>query len=327
MYYPYLRGKQFDLLALKEALSRDLLSSKIEPVIEPVRDSATLKNVIELFQKQDHPLAVIGNPQVGQFKLFDQHVHSWTLHENSTIEQALIITPETFQQILHTPPGLIVFDGQHYPKEAESWKQLTTLSSRFLIPDDSRIRIWLSENKIVIRDSFSTRKHVESYGEKNDDFFSNDYLFYQQDGYKGFSDFTIEGSRYFDKGFPSRALAIHLTYIDAYGNIRVKHFVSDSNDSAKDQALKFFEAAEKMKRWIMRHHHQLLITSGMLELLTLYEQKKFPGLGVLKKWSLLHHLELISQLIDHPTDWLRCYSKVKELYEIIRPIDYNKQIK
>ena len=98
-----------------------------------------------------------------------------------------------------------------------------------------------------------------------------------------FSDFTIEGSRYFDKGFPSRALAIHLTYIDAYGNIRVKHFVSDSNDSAKDQALKFLEAGDKMKKWIMRHHHQLLITSGMIELLALYQQQKFPGLGVLKK--------------------------------------------
>lgn len=33
MYYPYLRGKQFDLLALKEALSRGLLSNKIQPVM------------------------------------------------------------------------------------------------------------------------------------------------------------------------------------------------------------------------------------------------------------------------------------------------------
>ena len=123
---------------------------------------------------------------------------------------------------------------------------------------------------------------------------------------------------FFDKGFPSRALAIHLTYIDAYGNIRVKHFVSDSNDSAKDQALKFLEAGDKMKKWIMRHHHQLLITSGMIELLALYQQQKFPGLGVLKKWSLMHHLELISHLLDHPKDWLKYYSKVQELYEVIQ---------
>lgn len=94
MYYPYLRGKQFDLLALKEALSRGLLSNKIQPVIEPVRDSATLKNVIELFQKKHHPIAVIQNPQVGQFKLFDQHVHSWTVKENSSVVPAQILTPE-----------------------------------------------------------------------------------------------------------------------------------------------------------------------------------------------------------------------------------------
>lgn len=52
MYYPYLRGKQFDLLALKESVNRGLLSKRIEPIIEPVRDSATLKGVVELFQKK-----------------------------------------------------------------------------------------------------------------------------------------------------------------------------------------------------------------------------------------------------------------------------------
>lgn len=318
MYYPYLRGKQFDLLALKEALSRGLLSNKIHPVIEPVRDSATLKNVIELFQKKHHPIAVIQNPQVGQFKLFDQHVHSWTVKEHSSVVSAQILTPENLNDVLDSPPTFLIFDGQHYPKDAEVWKQLAGVDSKFLIPDASRFRIWLPENKIVIRDSFQTRKHVESYADKTDDFFSDDYLFFHEDGYSGFSDFTIEGSRYFDKGFPSRALAIHLTYIDAYSNIRVKHFVSDSNDSAKDQALKFLEAGDKMKKWIMRHHHQLLITSGMIELLALYQQQKFPGLGVLKKWSLMHHLELISQLLDHPKNWLRSYSKVPELYEVIQ---------
>lgn len=163
MYYPYLRGKQFDLLALKEALSRGLLSNKIQPVIEPVRDSATLKNVIELFQKKHHPIAVIQNPQVGQFKLFDQHVHSWTVKEHSSVVSAQILTPENLNDVLDSPPTFLVFDGQHYPKDAEVWKQLAGVDSKFLIPDASRFRIWLPENKIVIRDSFRTRKHVESY--------------------------------------------------------------------------------------------------------------------------------------------------------------------
>lgn len=52
MYYPYLRGKQFDLLALKESLNRGLLSTKIQPIIEPVRDSATLKMLSSCFKKR-----------------------------------------------------------------------------------------------------------------------------------------------------------------------------------------------------------------------------------------------------------------------------------
>lgn len=212
---------------------------------------------------------------------------------------------------------MIVFDGQHQPQESQIWKNLANAHAQFLIPDNSRIRIWLPENKIVIKESFKSKKHVESYGEKTDDFFSDDYLFFQEDGYLGFSDFTIEGSHYFDKGFPSRALALHVTYVDAYGNLRVKHFVSDTNDSAKDQALKFFEAAEKLERWVMRNHNQLLITEGLLELLTIYHQQKFPGLGVLKKWTLLHHLELISQLLDHSDSWFRNDNKVETLYSIV----------
>jgi len=317
MYYPYLRGKQFDLLALKESLNRGLLSTKIQPIIEPVRDSATLKNVVELFQKKNHPLIIIKNPQVGQFKLFDQPIHTWVTSEDSSLAEAEIITPSNYERMIESSPPFIIFDGQHQPRENAIWQALIKTNATFFIPDSSRLRMQLPENKIIVRDQFQTRRHVENYAEKNDDFFSDDHLFYQMDGYHGFSDFTIEGSRYFDKGFPSRALALHITYVDAYGNMRIKHFVSDTNDSAKDQALKFMEAANKMYGWLMRNHQQIYITEGLLELVSLYRQQKFPGLGVLKKWTLLHHLELVSQLLDHPTDWLRSGSRIDKLYKLI----------
>ncbi|GMC00015.1 sce7725 family protein [Enterococcus thailandicus] len=316
MYYPYLRGKQFDLLALKEAINRNVLSTKVQPIIEPVRDSATLKNVVELFQKKKQPLIVIDNPQVGQFKLFQEHLHPWTEMQKSSIRHGLILTPQNFQEIVNNPPEWLIFDGQYYLRESASWKKLANNETKFVIPDKSRLRIWLPENKIILRDSFQTKKYVENYAEKPDDFFSDDYLFHREDGYVGFADFTIEGSRYFDKGYPSRALGIHLTYVDAYGNIRVKHFISDSNESAKDQAVKFFEAAAKMKNWVWRNQDQLLITSGMIELLLLEKKQKFPGLGVLKKWSLLHHLELMSQLVEHPTNWLKEVTQTNRLQEL-----------
>jgi hypothetical protein len=37
MYYPYFRGKQFDLIALRTLLEENCLSKRIQPIIEPVK--------------------------------------------------------------------------------------------------------------------------------------------------------------------------------------------------------------------------------------------------------------------------------------------------
>ena len=49
MYFPYLRGKQEELLALQELLNNERLSKKIVPVIEPVKLSSTFINTLQLF--------------------------------------------------------------------------------------------------------------------------------------------------------------------------------------------------------------------------------------------------------------------------------------
>ncbi len=41
MYFPYLRGRQNELLCLRELLDRNKLSDTIVPVIEPVRCNST----------------------------------------------------------------------------------------------------------------------------------------------------------------------------------------------------------------------------------------------------------------------------------------------
>lgn len=42
MYFPYLRGRQFELIALRELLENGVLSDRIIPIIEPVKLSSTL---------------------------------------------------------------------------------------------------------------------------------------------------------------------------------------------------------------------------------------------------------------------------------------------
>ena len=42
MYFPYLRGRQFELIALRELLEKRLIGDKIVPIIEPVKLTSTL---------------------------------------------------------------------------------------------------------------------------------------------------------------------------------------------------------------------------------------------------------------------------------------------
>lgn len=46
MYFPYLRGRQFELIALRDLVDKGVLSDKIIPIIEPVKLSSTLMIVV-----------------------------------------------------------------------------------------------------------------------------------------------------------------------------------------------------------------------------------------------------------------------------------------
>ena len=67
MYFPYLRGRQYELLALRELIGNNRLSDKIIPVIEPVKITSTLLSTIKAFTDNNKKLVVIRNPKVGTF--------------------------------------------------------------------------------------------------------------------------------------------------------------------------------------------------------------------------------------------------------------------
>ena len=67
MYFPYLRGRQFELIALRELLENDLIGDKIVPIIEPVKPTPTLARTLKLYTEKEHKHALIMNPEVGEF--------------------------------------------------------------------------------------------------------------------------------------------------------------------------------------------------------------------------------------------------------------------
>ena len=54
-----------------------------------------------------------------------------------------------------------------------------------------------------------------------------------------FSDYSVIGGEYVDGGFSPLAIAIHIVYFDEANELRVKHFVSDSNNDRSNPGKSF----------------------------------------------------------------------------------------
>jgi hypothetical protein len=114
---------------------------------------------------------------------------------------------------------------------------------------------------------------------------------------KGFGDFLIVGDDYLESGGPAYAVAIHLTYVDKEGDMFIRHFVSDRTSTPTDPAGKFFEALEKLKDEIDDLESLIFKSSASEEFLELHKRGHFPGLGYVKKLSMIHHVELMADFL------------------------------
>lgn len=164
-----------------------------------------------------------------------------------------------------------------------------------LIPDESGFRRRVGKNRVLLADKFNKQEKNNDYIEIDDEPFSEDHLYYAEDGYVGFADYSVVGEEYNETGFAPYAVAIHIVYFDTDESLRVKHFVSDSNDDISDPAGKFQEALSKLVEW---NAEKKLDTVAMREFEDLYRREAYPGLGTVKKLSIMHHLELIGKFLD-----------------------------
>ena len=305
MYFPYLRGRQFELIALRELVEKGVLSSRITPIIEPVKLSSTLVKTIEAYGENSKQLAIITNPKVGSFSSDAREEKnqklkeslSASLKENNNILYMYLLRasskPEKFIA-RHADNMGTICDDKDAISVYEAYFAETDVKYN-LIPDESGFRRKISKNRVVLTDKFNKLDRNDDYIEVDDEPFSEDHLYYQEDGYVGFADYSVVGEEYNETGFAPYAVAIHIVYFDKDDSLRVKHFVSDSNDDISDPAGKFQEALSKLVAW---NETKQLDTVAMKEFEDLYHREAYPGLGTVKKLSIMHHLELIGRYLD-----------------------------
>lgn len=309
MYFPYLRGRQYELLALRELICNDLLGQHVTPIIEPVKLSATLVKSIAEFVKNERKISVIINPSVGSFNsdMKDTEKDSYKTDFLSLLESDLIIKSHIMKenstkrlkywedQGIKKSEWLIINNDRDYLSIYE--KEFESVSPKYvLIPDESAFRRKVKRHRVLLDDKFVKQSRNVDYINTIDESFSDDHLYYKDDGFEGFSDYSVVGNEYQESGFLPYAIAIHIVYFADDKSLRIRHFVSDSNDDNSNPAKKFYEAVQKLAKWYQKE--QVELTFGLQTFLDHYKQKTYPGLGSVKKLSIMHHLELIGKYLN-----------------------------
>lgn len=308
-YYPYFRGKQYELICIKE--NAELLSKAgFCPVIEPVRsDIGSMVRCLSEVEKYGVRAFVVANPGCGLLK------DGFPVDFNASLSE-LIDASEGLSWIYRTQGvedgGAEISAGEvallHDRSadvsliKASAIKVAAVFSPNIFVDtkDSGALyrRHFKDTPRILIRDGFRKKKNSD-YIDPEVEHFSDLYLTYQDEGMDGFGDFLTVGDDYAEGGGPAYAVAIHLTFVDEdkESSIFIRHFVSDSNLTPADPAGKFSEALRKLAEAARAPNSKIKKTRAVVEFLDLHDRAHYPGLGYVKKLSMQHHIELMADIV------------------------------
>ncbi len=313
MYYPYLRGKQFELKALRDYSAENRNEQQILPIIEPVNQSTNaLSLAIDQLMANGMKFSLIMNPNDGDFKhkTVSFNILSskpelaetegvWIpayLYQGNALGLAKEISESAWNEVILVFKTCADVDNPDVSTLISNAKVKTVINN-FGKTVSRRVKKAIKDagkSIVCFEDCFVNKKRNADYLSVEDEPFSEMFCYWQEEGFGGFGDYTSLPSEYAEGGMLPYALAIHLTYLKSDDQIYVHHFVSDNNFDQSNIKGKFYEAASKIEPFFEGRKH----TASVDELISKAKDSDgYPGLGYLKKLSVKNHLELIKQVI------------------------------
>jgi hypothetical protein len=321
MYYPYLYGKQKELLAVRELAPRLAAEGTVQPVVEPVRSNTTLPLSLIACERAKAPIFVVVNPVALDFHgMSAADSYKWGKSLFEDLGQRLKSVPRFLY------PTLLVSDRTTAAQIAQFRKDfgaytigyvcrkpamtpielsaaigsITPAGRIFLHGDEPSPATLNALNKIRsvwVESRFPFKLRNADYGAGG--LFSDRHLSFRASGYGGFSDFGVLHPTAKDGGGRPGAIAFHMTYKKLpSGDLHVEHFVSDRTDQKdNDDAGKFMEALAKFEQFSRRRTASFGLTVAADEYLNRYRVSNPPSLGTSKQLQVAHHLELVSGLL------------------------------
>jgi hypothetical protein len=307
MYHPYFRGKQFELITIRET-AETLAKSGFVPIIEPVKESLgglqrTLKAICDVGGKA----VVIVNPYHGDHQesgvgisalLKDDYLGNDAIGVGVLLKKDMSVDEaRTCYNQLKGHKVTFVHAGFTEAKALADMlgDEMAKTRNVFFELHCGKLyrKHFLGSTRVLLRDGFKRRRNADHPILEE---FSDLHVTFADEGMDGFGDFLIVGDDYTEGGGPAYAVAIHLTFVDPDkdGAMYIYHFVSTTKDTPTDPAGKFGEALKKLILKLDSGTSKLFETTAIKEFRELHAKGHFPGLGYVKKLSMKHHIETIS---------------------------------
>ncbi|MBD2222871.1 sce7725 family protein [Calothrix sp. FACHB-1219] len=318
MYFPYLYGKQKELIAVRLLSNRLAIEASVQPVLEPVRtDAATLKITLKLCEKSKLNTWLVLNPQLSRFRGHEPDAAlAWDVETMGALatreyirptlmlsERLQLSTVKAFNdRFKGESVGLVVI-----PESKDIEKSLSALKSVkldrvfFKGPHPSMANVALAgkHRSVWVEDRFPYRSRNADY--EGSHFFTDRHATFFTSGWGGFSDYALMAPVPRDGGGPPGAVAFHLSYFDKSNpqkHVHVEHFVSDRQEqSDNDTDGKFLEALGKFQRASKRTGSSFGLTGAASEYLARHKSSTPPDLATNKQLGVMHHLDLMSGLL------------------------------
>ena len=307
MYFPLLRGKQYELLGLKEFAEKNSGNKWLFPIIEPVRvlPDALLRTA-GVLSRNSIPYSVILNPERGDFAIpTNRFAISEFLDRFENFEVKPVpafYTDGKYEEILADiqEAGLqdvmLIFEESFDIEKADRICNCPEVSYIVCSSVDSRStkRFLKQTGKKIVRldDNFIVRKPNSAYRGIDEDPYTEECFYYGDDDFYGFSDYCVLPKEFVEGGTTPTAIAIHMTYRKRKDSIWVRHFVSDEGCDRLDVRSKFGSAVEHLVTFYSSSAPQTDAAQWIID-----NSGSYPGLGVLKKITMLNHIQLITNIL------------------------------
>lgn len=305
-YFPLLRGKQNELLALRHLALRISGSQRICPILELVNDNTTTKNSLDHFVDAEMPFVLVTNPDCGDFKgrvgdFCRSFIEDGPLTEYDNFIAGIHVYPNTTMDDIDRYLGryghlfrAVIYGGEPTSSEVHNWCRTDDRIYHHIFMEGLVPTSFVNETpkvrRVILDDKFRKQIRNADYPERE--------LFTDWNTPEGnpdgldWGDLSIVGDNFSESGGPAYAVAIHhIHQPDEGGSLYINHYLSDRQDTPADPSGKTLEALAKLISDLpgLRPND----TDACDTYREMDATSNAKSLGYLKRLAIMHHLEVI----------------------------------